>query len=106
MIINGVECEPYLTSDHRLMVEKGEEILIGISILMKALKVESAMIGIENNKPDAIEHLANLASAFKGITVHALKVKYPQGAEKQLISTDKPRGSFRSSAYRYRCSCP
>jgi len=85
LIINGVECEPYLTSDHRLMIEKGEEILIGISILMKALKVDKAMIGIENNKTDAVSHLTSLATAFKGITVHALKVKYPQGAEKQLI---------------------
>lgn len=85
LIINGVECEPYLTSDHRLMLEKGEEILTGVRILMKALKVEKAMIGIENNKPDAIAHLTKLASSFKGITVHPLKVKYPQGAEKQLI---------------------
>lgn len=85
LIINGVECEPYLTSDHRLMLEKGEEILVGISILMKALKVEKAMIGIENNKPDAIAHMSSLASSFAGITVHPLKVKYPQGAEKQLI---------------------
>ncbi len=85
LIINGVECEPYLTSDHRLMLEKGEEILTGVSILMKALKVEKAMIGIENNKPDAIAHLTKLASTFKGMTVHPLKVKYPQGAEKQLI---------------------
>jgi electron transport complex protein RnfC len=85
LIINGVECEPYLTSDHRLMLERGEEILIGVSILMKALKVNSAMIGIENNKPDAVAHMTKLATAFQGITVHALKVKYPQGAEKQLI---------------------
>jgi electron transport complex protein RnfC len=85
LIINGVECEPYLTSDHRLMLERGEEILIGVSILMKALKVERAKIGIENNKPDAIDHLTKLATGFKGITVHDLKVKYPQGAEKQLI---------------------
>lgn len=85
LIINGVECEPYLTSDHRLMVEKGEEVLTGISILMKALKVDRAMIGIENNKPDAINQLTKLATGFKGITVHPLKVKYPQGAEKQLI---------------------
>jgi electron transport complex protein RnfC len=85
LIINGVECEPYLTSDHRLMLERGEEILIGVSILMKALNVNKAMIGIENNKPDAIAHMANLATAFRGITVHGLKVKYPQGAEKQLI---------------------
>ncbi len=85
LIINGVECEPFLTSDHRLMLERGEEILTGITILMKALKVDRALIGIENNKPDAIEHLTRLATGFQGITVHALKVKYPQGAEKQLI---------------------
>jgi len=85
LIINGVECEPYLTSDHRLMLEKGEEILVGISILMKALGVEQAMIGIENNKSDAIAHLTRLSSDYKGITVYPLAVKYPQGAEKQLI---------------------
>lgn len=85
LIINGVECEPYLTSDHRLMLEKGEEVLIGTTILMKALNVSKAMIGIENNKKDAVEHLTKLATGFKGITVHPLKVKYPQGAEKQLI---------------------
>lgn len=85
LLINGVECEPYLTSDHRLMLEKGEEILVGITILMKALSVDKAMIGIENNKKDAIENLTKLSADYKGITVHALKVKYPQGAEKQLI---------------------
>lgn len=85
LIINGVECEPYLTSDHRLMLEKGEEMLTGVTILMKALKVEKAIIGIENNKPDAIDHITKLASTFKGIAVYPLKVKYPQGAEKQLI---------------------
>lgn len=85
LIINGVECEPYLTSDHRLMLERGEEILIGVSILMKALKVSRALIGIENNKPDAIDHITKLVSDYQGITVYPLKVKYPQGAEKQLI---------------------
>ena len=85
LIINGVECEPYLTSDHRLMLEKGEEVLIGVTILMKALNVNKALVGIENNKTDAINHLTTLAPIFPGITVHALKVKYPQGAEKQLI---------------------
>jgi electron transport complex protein RnfC len=85
LLINGVECEPYLTSDHRLMLEKGEEILIGVTILMKALRVSKAKIGIENNKPDAIAHLTGLATGFEGITVHSLKVKYPQGAEKQLV---------------------
>jgi len=67
------------------MIEKGEEILVGTSILMKALGVSKAMVGIENNKPDAIEKLTGLARNFKGISVHALKVKYPQGGEKQLI---------------------
>jgi electron transport complex protein RnfC len=85
LIVNGVECEPYLTSDHRLMLERGEEILIGVSILMKALNVNSAIIGIENNKEDAVEHLTKLSSDFEGITVSPLKVKYPQGDEKQLI---------------------
>ncbi|MGB8491015.1 MAG: electron transport complex subunit RsxC [Bacteroidales bacterium] len=85
LIINGVECEPFLTSDHRLMLEKGEEVLVGVTILMKALRVNRAMIGIEHNKPDAIAHLTKLATAYSGITVHSLKVKYPQGAEKQLI---------------------
>lgn len=85
LLINGVECEPYLTSDHRLMMEKAEEILIGTKILMKGLGVDKAVIGIENNKPDAIEHLAQLCQNYDGITVQALKVKYPQGGEKQLI---------------------
>ena len=85
LIINAVECEPYLTCDHQLMMEHGEEILIGVSILMKALEVEKAIIGIENNKPDAISHLKQLATTFKGITIEPLKVQYPQGGEKQLI---------------------
>jgi electron transport complex protein RnfC len=98
LIINGVECEPFLTSDHLLMMEKGEEVLIGVKILMKALNVESAQIGIENNKTDAIEHLKLLASSYEGISVHPLKVKYPQGAEKQLIKAlinrEVPSGHF------------
>jgi len=85
LLINGVECEPYLTSDHRLMLEKGKEILIGTKILMKALNVDKAIIGIENNKPDAINHISELAKDFEGIRVQALKVQYPQGGEKQLI---------------------
>lgn len=85
LIINGVECEPYLTSDHRLMLEKPDEILVGVSILMKALQVEKAVIGIENNKPDAISLMTQKAKEYKGISVVALKVKYPQGGEKQLI---------------------
>ena len=86
LIINGVECEPYLTSDHRTMLEHGEELLVGVTILMKALAVEKAYVGIENNKPDAIEHLTKLATGYKGIEIVPLQVKYPQGGEKQLIA--------------------
>jgi Na+-translocating ferredoxin:NAD+ oxidoreductase subunit C len=85
LILNGAECEPYLTADHRLMLEKGEEILIGTQIIMKALGVEKAVIGIENNKPDVIKHLKNLSSQYAGISVIGLKAKYPQGSEKHLI---------------------
>ncbi|MBN2765581.1 MAG: electron transport complex subunit RsxC [Paludibacteraceae bacterium] len=85
LIINAVECESYLTCDHQLMLEKGEEILVGVTILMKALEVKRAVIGIENNKKDAIAHLSNLAKIYPGIEVEALKVQYPQGGEKQLI---------------------
>jgi Na+-translocating ferredoxin:NAD+ oxidoreductase subunit C len=85
LIINGVECEPYLTSDHRLMLEKGKELMVGIRLLMRALNVNKGIIGIENNKRDAIEYLSGLAKTDKGIEVAGLKVKYPQGGEKQLI---------------------
>ena len=85
LILNGVECEPYLTADHSLMLEKGEEILAGARILMKALEVDKCIIGIENNKPDAIAHLSTLSAGDTGIEVQALKVKYPQGGEKQLV---------------------
>jgi electron transport complex protein RnfC len=85
LIINGVECEPFLTSDHRVMLEKGDELIVGIRILMKALKVDKAVIGIENNKPDAIQHLKKLTSQESGIEVQPLKVQYPHGGEKQLI---------------------
>ena len=80
-----MECEPYLTSDHRVMLERAEEMLIGVQILMKALEVKKALIGIENNKPDAIEKLTKLTADKPGIEVYALKVQYPQGGEKQLI---------------------
>lgn len=86
LIINGVECEPYLTADHRLMLEKGPEIIMGTKILMKALKVDKAIIGIENNKPDAINLMTELTAKESGISVQSLKVKYPQGGEKQLIN--------------------
>ncbi len=91
LIINGVECEPYLTSDHRVMLEKAEEVLIGVQLLMKAIGVQRAIIGIENNKPDAIEHLKQLASKTIGIEICPLKLKYPQGGEKQLIQATTGR---------------
>jgi electron transport complex protein RnfC len=98
LIINGVECEPYLTSDHRLMLEKAEEMLVGIQVLMKSLGVSSALIGIENNKLDAITHLSDLVKGYPGIEVHSLKVQYPQGGEKQLIKAlinrEVPSGSL------------
>lgn len=84
LILNGVECEPYLTADHRLMLEESERIIDGINILRKILGLEKAVIGIEANKPDAIEKLTK-ACASHNIEVQPLEVKYPQGAEKQLI---------------------
>lgn len=85
LLINGVECEPYLTSDHRMMLEHGQEIVVGIRLLMRAMNVNKAFVGIENNKPDAIAHMQKLCSPYNDISVVALKVKYPQGGEKQLI---------------------
>ncbi len=85
LLINGVECEPYLTSDNRLMIEKSGEILAGTRLLMKAMNVEKGVIGIENNKPEAILRMTAAAGNYRGITVVPLKVKYPQGGEKQLI---------------------
>lgn len=83
LIINGAECEPYLTIDHRMMLEKNEEILVGIKIVKKILGVQNVYIGIEENKKDAIEFLKE---KWKGqVIVVPLKTKYPQGAEKQLI---------------------
>jgi len=85
IIINAVECEPYLTADHSLIMEKAEQILVGTTLLMKAVDVNRAVIGIENNKPDAIALLQKLAGNYKGIEIMPLKMKYPQGGEKQLI---------------------
>ncbi len=85
LIINGVECEPFLTSDHRLMLEKPDELLVGISILRRALGNPKTVIGIERNKMDAINLLTEKAKNYEGIEVQPLIVKYPQGGEKQLI---------------------
>ncbi|MFI3297606.1 MAG: electron transport complex subunit RsxC [bacterium] len=85
LVVNAVECEPYLTCDHRLMLEHAEEIFVGIMLLMKAVGVERAVIGIENNKKDAIELFQSVATRHFGIEVCPLKMCYPQGSEKQLI---------------------
>jgi electron transport complex protein RnfC len=87
LVINAVECEPYLTADHQIMMEKAEEIMIGCKLIQKAIAAEKVLIGIENNKPDAIKHMTEVAKKFDNIEVHALKVMYPQGGEKQLIKS-------------------
>ena len=85
VIINAVECEPYLTADHRLMLEHPEEILVGVDLIMKAVGVTKGYVGIENNKPDAIKLMTEKAKQYPNIEIVPLKVKYPQGGEKQLI---------------------
>lgn len=85
IIINGCECEPYLTTDHRTMVEYPERVQHGIRIMMQCLGVDRTMIGIEKNKPDAIEAIRATLPTDLNVTVHPLTVKYPQGAEKMLI---------------------
>lgn len=85
VILNGAECEPYLTADHRLMLENPKDVVFGLKVLMKALNVDKGYIGIEVNKPDAIEVIKEEAKKYENIEVVSLEVKYPQGAEKQLI---------------------
>lgn len=86
LIVNGVECEPYLTADHQLMLEHCKEVIVGTRILMKAIEVDKAIIGIENNKKDAIEMFRGELQNDPNIRVQSLKVQYPQGGEKQLIN--------------------
>ncbi|MCG8500953.1 MAG: electron transport complex subunit RsxC [Firmicutes bacterium] len=85
VIINGAECEPYLTSDHRVMLEEPEDVIAGLKIIMKVLGLDKGYIGIEVNKSDAIKVMEQHAAKEKGIEVVRLQTKYPQGAEKQLI---------------------
>jgi electron transport complex protein RnfC len=91
VIINGAECEPYLTADYRLMVETPREIVEGLKILMKVLGVNKGCVGIEDNKPEAIGKMKDAARNEKGIEVVGLEVKYPQGAEKMLIKATTGR---------------
>ena len=85
IILNGVECEPYLTADYRLMLEKAEDIISGLKILMRTVDAKNGIIGIEANKPKAMKHMKDLVKNEANISIVGLKVKYPQGAEKQLI---------------------
>ena len=85
IIINGAECEPYLTSDYRLLIEKPEEILRGIQAILKIFPNAKAVIGIEDNKPEAIKVMTDIAKADDKVDVCPLKTKYPQGGERQLI---------------------
>ena len=85
IILNGVECEPYLTADYRIMLEQADDILIGLKILMKIVDAKNGIVGIEANKPDVIKLFKNLLKNEKNIKVVGLHLKYLQGAEKQLI---------------------
>ncbi len=91
VIINGCECEPYLTRDYRFMLERTEELLGGLNLAMKALGVKRGAIGIEDNKPEAIAKLKEAAANYEGITIEVLETKYPQGAEKMLIKAVNDR---------------
>lgn len=85
LLINAAECEPYITVDYRMMLERADEVMVGIEAMLIASGAPVAMIGVEANKPDAIAHLTKVAANYKNIQVVELKTKYPQGAEKQLI---------------------
>lgn len=85
VVLNGTECEPYITSDHRLMLEQGEKVIGGLKILLKLFPDAVGLIGIEDNKRDAIESMTELCKKEEKITVHSLKTKYPQGGERFLL---------------------
>jgi len=87
LVVNGCECEPYLTCDHRIMLEQTADLLTGIRIALRALNLKRAMIAVEDNKLDAIETISKLLPTDGSITVHALETKYPQGAEKMVIES-------------------
>ena len=98
VIINGSECEPYITSDHRVLLERGEEVAEGLELVLKKLNVKRGFIAIENNKSDAAENMRKICEKYNNIEVVKLKTKYPQGSEKQLISAvcgrEVPSGSL------------
>jgi electron transport complex protein RnfC len=98
IILNGAECEPYLTADHRMMLEHGARIVAGLKIILRATGVNRGVIAIETNKPDAIKSMREAISGEENISVLPLKTKYPQGSEKQLIQVvtgrEVPRGKL------------
>lgn len=101
-ILNGAECEPYLTADHRLMLENPEDIIYGLRAMMKAKNSKNGYIGIEDNKPDAIESMKKAAKQYPNIKIVALHTKYPQGASDQLVyactGKEVPAGGSSSDA--------
>ncbi len=101
LLMNGCECEPYLTSDHRTMLEQPEKVYEGIRIALKALGITRAVVGIEANKPDAIEMMQKTRPDDLDVTIQPLQVKYPQGAEKMLIKAvmdrEVPSGALPSA---------
>ena len=103
IVLNGAECEPYLTADHRVMLETPARVVDGLRLIMRATRVERGVIAIEANKPDAIEAVKKAAKGREGVEVLVLKVKYPQGSEKQLIETatgrQVPRGKLPIDAH-------
>lgn len=101
ILINGCECEPYLTTDHRLMLEQPEDLIQGTKIIMRTMGAERAIIGTESNKIDAAEAVRNVLPADGSITVKVVETKYPQGAEKMLamalVNREIPSGNYPSS---------
>lgn len=85
LILNGCECEPYLTRDEQLMIERGDDVVTGMRLMMRALGVTRGVIGIEDNKPEAIAAMRRAVAGIEGLSVEALRTRYPQGAEKMLI---------------------
>lgn len=85
LVLNGAECEPYLSADHRLMLEQPERIVDGARLIQRSLGIERVLIGIEVNKPDAIETMRKACEGLEGVSVEALPTRYPQGGEKQLV---------------------
>ena len=103
IILNGAECEPYLTCDHRLMLETPERVAGGLRLIMRATGVSHGVIAVESNKPDAAQAMEQAAQGMPGVEVRLLKTKYPQGSEKQIIHTitgrEVPRGKLPVDAH-------